>query len=117
VACTFTYGTWSGCQNNTQTRSYTASPVGCTGVPPSDSTFKPCNSTPLRLNLVSSYRGTIVVSATGGTSPYYFSINSKNRYTLNKTTFTGVTRNTYSNVRLKDSTGAVILLKVYMPNY
>jgi len=42
--CTFTYGTWSTCINGTQTRTYTSTPVGCTGVPPTDSLTRTCTS-------------------------------------------------------------------------
>ncbi len=42
VACTFTYGAWSACNGTTQTRSYTASPAGCTGTPPADSISRSC---------------------------------------------------------------------------
>ena len=44
TACSFTYGSWSACINNVQTRSYTTSPLGCTGTPPTDSIRKPCTS-------------------------------------------------------------------------
>jgi len=44
AACSFTYGTWSACINNVQTRSYTVSPVGCTGTPDPDSIRKTCTS-------------------------------------------------------------------------
>jgi hypothetical protein len=40
--CTFTYGTWSTCINGVQTRAYITSPVGCTGVPPTDSITRTC---------------------------------------------------------------------------
>jgi hypothetical protein len=113
--CTFTYGSWTTCANNLQTRSYTAVPSGCLGNPPADSIARTCN--PLTLTLVSSSGGTIVVSASGGKTPYYFSIGSTSNYILNKTTFTGVKRNSYNNIRVKDSNNTVILLRVYMPNY
>jgi len=41
--CTFTYGAWTTCSNGTQTRTYTASPAGCTGTPPADSITRTCN--------------------------------------------------------------------------
>lgn len=44
-ACTFTYSTWSAC-TGTQTRSYTASPAGCTGTPPADSLSRTCTVAP-----------------------------------------------------------------------
>ena len=40
--CTFVYSNWSACVNGKQTRTYTSSPVGCTGVPPTDSLSKNC---------------------------------------------------------------------------
>ena len=40
--CTFTYGEWSTCNGTTQTRSYTVSPEGCSGVPPTDSVLRSC---------------------------------------------------------------------------
>lgn len=42
VTCTFTYGAWTTCTNGTQSRSYTASPAGCTGLPPTDSIVRNC---------------------------------------------------------------------------
>lgn len=115
--CTFIYSAWSTCANSVQTRTYSSTPALCTGTPPADSISRACTLTPLVLTLVSSYAGTIIVSASGGIAPYSFSINSKGRYNLGKTTFTGVYRNTYSNMRVKDYNGTIILLKVYMPNY
>ena len=41
--CTFTYGAWTTCSNGTQTRTYTASPAGCTGTPPADSITRTCS--------------------------------------------------------------------------
>jgi len=117
VSCTFTYSAWSGCQNNIQTRTYTKSPSNCTTVPPTDSIVRSCVSSPLILSLVSASRGTIIVSASGGTSPYYYSINSTSNYTLNRTRFTEIKRNTYSNIRVRDSLGNIVRLRVYMPNY
>ena len=43
-ACSFTYGTWSACINNIQTRSYTSTPLGCSGTPDPDSIRKTCTS-------------------------------------------------------------------------
>ena len=40
--CTFSYSQWTTCFNGTQTRSYTTSPAGCTGTPPSDSITRIC---------------------------------------------------------------------------
>ena len=45
-ACTFTYGAWTTCSNGTQTRTYTTSPAGCTGTPPSDSITRTCTVVP-----------------------------------------------------------------------
>jgi hypothetical protein len=42
VPCTFTYGVWSTCNNGTQTRTYTTSPTGCYGFPPTDSLQRTC---------------------------------------------------------------------------
>jgi hypothetical protein len=44
--CAFTYGAWSACMNGQQTRTATASPAGCTGTAPADSTAKACTVTP-----------------------------------------------------------------------
>jgi hypothetical protein len=44
--CTFTYGTWTTCSNGTQTRTYTTSPVGCVGTPPTDSITRTCTIVP-----------------------------------------------------------------------
>lgn len=41
--CTFTYGQWV-CNGTTETRTYTASPAGCTGTPLADSLSRPCSS-------------------------------------------------------------------------
>lgn len=43
--CTFTYSAWTAC-TGTQTRTYTASPTGCTGTPPADSLSRTCTVTP-----------------------------------------------------------------------
>jgi len=43
VVCTsFTYGAWSSCNNNQQTRTYTALPNGCVTAPPTDSIVRGC---------------------------------------------------------------------------
>lgn len=42
VTCTFTYGAWTNCVNGNQSRTYTASPVGCLGIPPTDSIIRNC---------------------------------------------------------------------------
>ena len=42
-ACTFTYGSWTTCNGTTQTRTYTTSPAGCTGTPPTDSITRACS--------------------------------------------------------------------------
>ena len=44
--CTFTYGAWTTCSNGTQTRTYTTSPAGCTGTPPTDSITRTCTVVP-----------------------------------------------------------------------
>jgi hypothetical protein len=43
-SCTFTYSAWSACSNNVQTRTYTSSPAGCSGTPPTDSLTRSCTS-------------------------------------------------------------------------
>jgi len=42
--CTFTYGTWTTCSNGTQTRTFTSTPIGCSGVPPTDSITRTCTT-------------------------------------------------------------------------
>ena len=42
LTCSFVYSAWTPCSNNTQTRTYTTSPSGCTGTPPADSTQRGC---------------------------------------------------------------------------
>jgi hypothetical protein len=42
--CTFIYGTWTTCSNGTQTRSFTSTPTGCSGVPPTDSITRTCTT-------------------------------------------------------------------------
>jgi hypothetical protein len=44
TACTFTYGTWTSCTSGLQTRTYTASPIGCLGTPPLDSIQTNCTN-------------------------------------------------------------------------
>ena len=45
IPCTFTYGSWSVCNTSSQqTRSYTSSPSGCLGSPPTDSIRRTCTS-------------------------------------------------------------------------
>lgn len=155
VACTFTYGAWSTCTSGQlQTRSYSISPIGCTGTPPTDSIQRTCvvctsytytawstcsggtqtrsytalptgcmaspgplvqSCSTLTLSLVSASAGTITVFASGGTPPYYYSINSTSRYKLNQTTFTGVRSSTNNIIRVKDATNKVVSLIVRMP--
>ncbi len=43
TACTFTYSAWSTCLNGVQSRTYTASPNGCSGTPIADSLFRSCS--------------------------------------------------------------------------
>ena len=50
----FTYGNWSTCNNNIQTRSYSANPSGCSGTPPIDSIQRNCSSTPPSLSMIRS---------------------------------------------------------------
>lgn len=46
--CVFTYGSWTVCgANGQQTRSYAASPAGCTGTPPADSLTRSCTPPPV----------------------------------------------------------------------
>lgn len=42
TACTFVYTDWTTCLNGTQSRTYTASPNGCSGTPRADSLFRSC---------------------------------------------------------------------------
>ncbi len=42
VTCSFLYSDWTACSNNIQTRTYTSSPLGCSGNPPADSTSRSC---------------------------------------------------------------------------
>ena len=52
-ACTsFTYSAWSACNNGIQTRTYTASPSGCTGTPPADSLQRTCTVPPVTLSVI-----------------------------------------------------------------
>lgn len=45
VPCTsYTYGSWSACQNGTQTRAYVGVPSGCVGVAPSSQTQQNCTT-------------------------------------------------------------------------
>lgn len=45
TACTFSYSAWTTCLTGTQSRTYTASPNGCSGTPPADSLVRPCTLT------------------------------------------------------------------------
>ena len=45
-SCSFTYGAWTTCIDNSQTRTYTSTPAGCTGTPDADSLTQSCVSTP-----------------------------------------------------------------------
>ncbi len=71
--CTFTYGQWNVCNGIFQTRQYTASPNGCTGVPPLDSIQRTCvNSIIIKsfrysnerrsIRIDCNYPGTMVIS-------------------------------------------------------
>jgi hypothetical protein len=42
-ACTFVFSEWTTCANGTQSRTYTASPNGCSGTPRADSLFRSCS--------------------------------------------------------------------------
>lgn len=42
-ACTFVFSEWTTCLNGTQSRTYTASPNGCSGTPVADSLFRSCS--------------------------------------------------------------------------
>ena len=186
-SCIFTYGEWGTCNGGVETRPYLTSPSGCAGVPPRDSTSKPCTvpivsslvfsptninlvlsvnvpgvlsisnslgqivltsnyrsglnffdvstlppgtytattfgtsvgfSTSVMLSLVSTIRptcrtstnGQIVVSASLGTAPYTYSINSRTVYG-SATTFSNLGRGTY-NIRCKDANNVVTRLTV-----
>jgi hypothetical protein len=43
TACTFVYSAWSTCLNGVQSRTYTASPNGCSGTPVADSLVRSCS--------------------------------------------------------------------------
>jgi hypothetical protein len=43
TACTFVYTDWTTCLNGVQSRTYTASPNGCSGTPKADSLFRSCS--------------------------------------------------------------------------
>jgi hypothetical protein len=43
TACTFVYTDWTTCLNGVQSRTYTASPNGCSGTPIADSLFRSCS--------------------------------------------------------------------------
>jgi hypothetical protein len=77
VPCKFTYGSWTTCTNGTQTRSYTTSPIGCSGTPPADSISRSCtnpivitrftySSTNKRINIKCNFAGVMVISNISG---------------------------------------------------
>ena len=119
IGCVFSYGTWTTCSSGRQTRSYSASPAGCSGTPPTDSVSRACSGTPLYLTVTTNRQascnnksdGYIIVRATGGVSPFYYSINSTTKYTLNKTTFSGLPVGTYT-IRVRDSIGTIYTITV-----
>jgi hypothetical protein len=123
IPCTsFEYYAWTTCSGNMQYRDYTAFPEDCTGEPPVDSVSRPCTSSNVALTVVSvvnatctnKSNGSIVVSVSGGTAPYYLSINSKTAYVLNKTTFTGIKARTTNIIRVKDARGVITSKSVYV---
>lgn len=119
VGCVFSYGTWTTCSSGLQTRSYVASPAGCSGTPPTDSISRACSGTALYLTVTTNRQtscnnkstGYIIVKATGGVGPYYYSINSTTNYILNKTTFSGLGKATYT-IRVRDSIGTIYTITV-----
>jgi hypothetical protein len=121
-SCTFTYGQWSVCSANVQTRTYTASPTGCTGTPPTDSITRTCISSNVVLTVTNvtnatctnKSNGSITVIASGGTAPYYYSLNSTTSYIFNRTTFTGIKARTTNIIRVKDSRGVITSQSVYV---
>ena len=69
-ACSFTYSPWTACSSSVQTRTFTASPAGCVGVPPADSLSRTCNIVVNPCNsLVTIVKPTNAVTAIGTTSP------------------------------------------------
>lgn len=122
IPCTsFTYGAWSACSANVQTRTYTALPANCSGTPPVDSTSRTCTSSNLVLTVLNvtnatctnKSNGSITVAASGGTAPYYYSLNSTN-YIFNRTTFVGIKARTTNIIRVKDSRGVITSQSVYV---
>ena len=108
--CTFTYGTWSTCTSGTQTRTYTSSPTGCSGTPPTDSITRTCTVTTVPAPTVSVTQPTCTTSTgtitvTSSTVGLTFSTNGI-VYTNTTGIFTGLLPGTYS-VTAKNSTGVV----------
>jgi hypothetical protein len=73
-ACSFTYSPWTACLSGVQTRTFTASPAGCTGTPPADSLSRTCSIVvppvqPCTTNLRNIVKPTNSVTAIGTTSP------------------------------------------------
>ena len=111
-ACTFSYSAWSACVNNTQTRTYTSSPSGCTGTPPADSLTRSCTSscptitfTATKVDVLPcpSTNGSITVSASGGTAPYTYSKDGGSTY-QSSNVLSNLTANNYS-ITVKDVNG------------
>jgi parallel beta-helix repeat protein len=117
--CTsWTYGAWTTCSGNKQTRVATGSPSGCTGTPDS-ALSRDCSTSALYLAVIINRQascnnksdGYIVVKATGGVGPYYYSINSTTNYILNKTSFNVLRVGTYT-IRVRDSIGTIYTITV-----
>jgi len=72
IACSFTYSPWTTC-NGTQTRTFSASPAGCVGVPPADSLTRTCSVQQPNQNCTTTLRNIVkptnAVTAIGTTSP------------------------------------------------
>ena len=51
-SCTFIYGAWTACSNGYQTRTYTSSPINCSGAPNPDSVYRTCT---VPINPISSF--------------------------------------------------------------
>lgn len=58
---------------------------------------------PLVLSVLSTTTTSVTLNAIGGKTPYYYSKNSTTSYTLNKTTWTNLTRGRTYTFRVKDA--------------